>query len=63
MFKVHTFVVSYHLIIKNVSHATSIGNKKGTEIGYIGTDGSLTINKAYIFDILFKPDHMATLNT
>ena len=30
-----------------MSHAFRIGNKKGTLIDYIITDGSLTINKAY----------------
>ena len=62
--KIDTVVVPYYLNINNVSHASRIGNKKGTLIDYdyIITDGSLKINKTYVFDPLIKSDHMATLS-
>ena len=58
---IDTVVVPYDLNINNVSHAPIIGNKKGTIIDYIITDGSLTINKTYLFETLIKTDPMATL--
>ena len=44
-----TVVVPYDLNINNVSHASRIGNKKGPLTDYIITEGSLTINKTYVF--------------
>ena len=54
--KIDTVVVPYDFDIKNVSHASIIENKKATLIDYIITDGSLRINKTYVFDILIKTE-------